>query len=161
MIITIVIKKTQTGNGLECGWHHAQKRWAVNLEDFEKKIQLILTLVLRSWGPTMVLRSWDLTMQLKVDIGPWRQTVVFSAVAAAVKFFGSRPAKMNWDLKHHEMCRTLGVLLAYYDYERLLRNVSLSLRVEEPNSEVNKCVRTWKTEFACVFESVSICITAI
>ena len=67
----------------------------MNLEDFEKKIQLILTLVLRSWGPTMVLRSWDLTMQLKVDIGPWRQTVVFSAVAAAVKFFGSRPAKMN------------------------------------------------------------------
>ena len=22
--------------GLECGWHHAQKRWAENLEDFEK-----------------------------------------------------------------------------------------------------------------------------
>ena len=25
---------------LECGWRHAQKRWAENLEDFEKKIQL-------------------------------------------------------------------------------------------------------------------------
>ena len=34
-------------------------------------------------------------MQLKVDIGPWRQIVEFSAVAAVVKFFGFRPAKMN------------------------------------------------------------------
>ena len=36
----------------------------------------------------------------------------FSTVAAAVKFCWSRPAKMNWDLKHHEMCRMLGVMLA-------------------------------------------------
>ena len=48
-----------------------------------------------------------------------------STVAAAVKFFGSRPAKMNRDLKQHGMCRTLEVLLASYDYERLLRIVSL------------------------------------
>ena len=34
-------------------------------------------------------------MELKVDIGPWRQTVEFSAIAAAVEFFGSRPAKWN------------------------------------------------------------------
>ena len=38
--------------------------------------------------------------------------VEFSTVAPAVKFFGSRPAKMNWDLKHHEICQTLGVVLA-------------------------------------------------
>ena len=35
------------------------------------------------------------TMELKADIGPWRQIVEFSAVAAAVKFFWSRPSKMN------------------------------------------------------------------
>ena len=51
--------------------------------------------------------------------------VEFSTLAAAVTFFGSRPAKMNWDLKHHEICRTLGVLLAQYDYERLLRIASI------------------------------------
>ena len=33
------------------------------------------------------------------------------ATTLSCKFFGSRPAKMNWDLKHHEMCRTLAVLL--------------------------------------------------
>ena len=37
----------------------------------------------------------DPTMVLKVDIGPWMHTFEFSGVAAAVKFFGSRPAKMN------------------------------------------------------------------
>ena len=79
----------------------------------------------------MVLRSWSPTMELKVDIGPCRQIaeflqwsqidefsaigayrIEFSTVAAAVKFFASRPAKMNWDLKHQEMCRMLGVFLA-------------------------------------------------
>ena len=99
------------------------------------------TMVLRSWDPTMMLRSWSLTMQLMI----WDWTmqtdnlvsaivaekrvlchrVAFSTVVAAVKFFGSRPAKMNWDLKHNVLCRTLRVLLAYYDYEILLRIVSL------------------------------------
>ena len=46
-------------------------------------------------GPTMVLRSRSPTMELKVDNGPWRQRVEFSTVAAAVRFFGSRLAKMN------------------------------------------------------------------
>ena len=41
--------------------------------------------------------------------------VEFSTVAATVKFFGSRPAKMNWDLKHHVMCWTLGVLLDFLE----------------------------------------------
>ena len=33
--------------------------------------------------------------QLGVEIGPCRQRADFSTVAAVVKFFGSRPAKMN------------------------------------------------------------------
>ena len=87
-----------------------------------------------SWVPTSWVGarpgSWEF------EIGPCRQTIEllplglgmeFSTVATAIKFFKSQPAKMNWDLKHHEMCRTLGVLLAEYDYERLLRIVSLSL----------------------------------
>ena len=40
----------------------------------------------------------------------------FLPFAVAFKFFGSRPAKIKLhDLKLHEMCRTLGVLLAEYD----------------------------------------------
>ena len=60
--------------------------------------------------------------QLKVDIGPWRRAVEFSAIGVeswvfyrcggSLSFFGSLTAEMNWDLKHHEMCRTLGVGLA-------------------------------------------------
>ena len=42
----------------------------------------------------MVSRSWGPTMELNVDIGPWRQTFEFSAVAAAAKVFRV-PAKMN------------------------------------------------------------------
>ena len=61
--------------------------------------------------------------QLRLDHGDWKYSslpwsldlgirslsrrVEFSTVAAADKFFGSLPAEMNWDLKHHEMCRTL------------------------------------------------------
>ena len=170
--------KPQIEMCLGCGWRHAEKRWAENFEDFEKRFSWVPTMVRRSWGPTMVRRSWGPTMvrrswgptmvrrswgptmvrrswgptmvrrswgptmvrrswgptmvrrswgptmvrrswgptmmlrsrtiELKVDIGPWRQRVEFSIVAAAVKFFGSRPAKVNWDLKHHKMCRMLG-----------------------------------------------------
>ena len=86
-----------------------------------------------SWVLTMVLRNWDLTMQtdnwvsaIRAGNGDLCHRVEFSTVATAVKFCRSRPAKMNWDLKHHEMCWTLGVILAQYDYERVLRIVSLS-----------------------------------
>ena len=57
------------------------------------------------------LRFWK--SELKVDIGPLGQKVEFSIVAAAVKFFGSRPVKINWDLKHHEMRRTFRVGLVW------------------------------------------------
>ena len=89
-----------------------------------------LTMVLRSWVPTMLLRSWGLTMELRswsptMQLRIWGWTMqadnwvchrgienwVFYR-CGGVKFFGSRPAKMNWDLKHHQMCRTSGVVLA-------------------------------------------------
>ena len=134
--------KPQTGNvtGVwmtsyleEIGWEFGR---------FWKRFSWGPAMVLRSWGPTMVLRSWSPTMQLRIwdwtkqadnwasaigaENGVLCHRVEFSTVAAAVKFFKSRPAKMSWDLKHHEMCRTFGVLLVQYDYERLLRIVSLS-----------------------------------
>ena len=71
-------------------------------------------MVLGSWRPTRQLRIWDWTMQADnwasaIGAENWVlcHWVEFSTVAAAVKFFGSQPAKMNWDLKHYEMYRTL------------------------------------------------------
>ena len=64
-----------------------------------------------SYPEEMVLRIWGFWKR-EVEIGTWRQRVdflplrhrlEFSTVAAVVNFFGSRPAEMNWDLKHHEM----------------------------------------------------------
>ena len=69
------------------------------------------------WKRELRVRTWDWTM----ESSSWG----FSHWVRGVEFFGSLPAEKNWDLKHHEMCRTLGVGLALYDYERLLRIVSL------------------------------------
>ena len=120
--------KPQTGNGLEYGWRHAQKRWAENLEDYEKKIQLRIDHGVKKLGSdhgVEKLKSDHGVENLRLD-HPRRQLsfchwgiengvlchwVEFSTVAAVVNFCGSRPAKMNWDLKHHEMCQTLGVVL--------------------------------------------------
>ena len=99
---------------LECGWRHAQKRWFLEFEDFEKE--------------------W-------VEIEPWTQTVEFlslrhrvefSTIAAAVKFFGSRPVQ--------DAPRIGGV--------SIVRIVSLSLYRHEPTSEINKPCVSETTESA-------------
>ncbi len=51
MTITIVIINPRQEMRLECGWRHAQKRWAENLKDFEKD-----SVEVRPW-------CWDGTMQ--------------------------------------------------------------------------------------------------
>ena len=100
--ITIVIINPRQEMGLECGWHHAQKRWAENLRIL--KIMSVEDLRLDHAG------NWATVIE--AENGVLCHRVEFSTVATAVKFCKSWPAKMNWDLKHHEMCRTLGVLLA-------------------------------------------------
>ena len=81
------------------------------------------TMMMRSWGPPMVLRSWGPTMNWEIEIGPYRQRIEFSAIKLRVEswiwsvedvvgFFWSLLTEI---LKHHEMYRTLGVLLAQYD----------------------------------------------
>ena len=67
--------------GLECGWCHAWKRWSWEFEDFEKEAVEIE----------------------RVEFLPLRHRVEFSTVAVTDKFFGTRPAKMNWDLIHYKM----------------------------------------------------------
>ena len=111
--------KPQTENGTGVWMMSCTEVMGWEFGRFWKRCSWALTMVLRSWGPTMVLRSWGPTIELRI----WDWTmqadnwvlchwIEFSIVAAAVKFCGSWPAKMNWDLKHHEMCRTLAVLLA-------------------------------------------------
>ena len=145
MTITIVIINPRKEMGLECGWRHAQKRWAENLEDFEKESvefrPWCWEIGVRPWCWEIGVRPWCWEIGVRpscweigvrpscweIEIGPCRQTteilplgaenwvlchrVEFSTVAT-VKSFGSRPAKMNWDLKHYKMCQTLRVLLA-------------------------------------------------
>ena len=113
-------KKLQTGNEAgvwmtscpeEIGWEFGR---------FWKRFSWVQTMVLRSWVPTMMLRSWVRPWCWEDGVRPWSwrltldhgsRQLSFLPFAAAVKFFGSRLAKMNWDLKHHEMCRTWWGLL--------------------------------------------------
>ena len=73
---------------LECEWRHAWKRWSWEFEDFEKES----------------VENWDLA----IESSSWG----FGHWVEELSFVGSLPAEMNWDLKHHEMGRTLGVGLA-------------------------------------------------
>ena len=151
MTITIVIINTRQEMRLECEWRHTRKRRAENLEDFEKDLVEV-----RPWCWEVDVRSWCWEVEVwpwswGFEIGPCRQTIEFlplngvlclefSTVAASVKFLGSRPAKMNRDLKRHEMCRTLRVVLAYYDYERPLRIVSLHVSKNRNQKLINAFV---------------------
>ena len=124
--------------GLECEWRHARKRGSWKFEDFENS-QLGVdfgiyrqtdglsdsmanswswgpTMMVRSWVKTMMLRSWSLTMQLKVDIGPWRQTI--ESLPLGHRELSSLPLRhvvgvlqisTDRDLKHLEMrCAFVG-----------------------------------------------------
>ena len=113
-----------------------------------------------SWVPTMLSRSWELTMdhadrQLSFcHLG--REWISLpeswvSTVAAAVKFFGSRLAKMNWDLKHNEMCRALGWCLHNMIWNNFRHCVSLFVSKNRTQNLINRsylnnraaCFCTW------------------
>ena len=106
MAITIVIINLRQKMGQECGWRYIQKRWAENL-------RILKNTAVESWDWTMGDDGWVL---------PLEQRVEFSNVAAAVKFFGSLPAEMNWDLKHHEMCRMFGVGVSIVWLQKTFKN---------------------------------------
>ena len=71
-------------------------------------------IVLRIWGFWKKM-SWKLTLDhggRQLSSLPLRPELEIRPLSRRVEFFGSLPAEMNWDLKHHKMCRTLGVGLA-------------------------------------------------
>ena len=87
----------------------------------------------RKWGwsvdDVMLRRDWGFKKRRLWSFLPSRH---------ADEFFGSRPAEMNWDLKHHKMRRMLG-----WGQQRILRIVSLSTYHHGPKPEINKTIRIW------------------
>ena len=128
MTITIVIINLQTGN--------------------------VSGVWMTSCSEGMVLRIGGFWKE-SVEIGPWRQIVQFmslrhrvefSTVAAAVKFFGSRPGEMNWDFRHQKMRSASG-------WGSHSKNC-VSLLVS-PWTEVKKLINPFVSETT---ESACICI---
>ena len=94
---------------------------------------------------------------LKVDIGPWRQRIEFLPLRHRVEFLRLKDeAEFLWistnrDLKHDKMHRTCvgwDSMVSIVWLRNTFKN-SVSPRVEETKSEVNKCICIWTTESAC------------
>ena len=116
MTITIVKINPRQEMRLECEWCHTQKRWAENLEDFEKD-----SVEFRPWcwevgfrpwcwefgsdhgvenlGPTMVLRIWVRPWCQEVEvslwswgfeIGPCRQIIELLPLGQRMEFSAKR-----------------------------------------------------------------------
>ena len=144
MTITIVIINTQTGNeaGVWMSSCSEEMRWEFGR--FWKRFSWVPTMVLRSWGPTMmlrswcptmVLRSWSPTMELKVDIGPRRQTIESLLLGhrelsslPLTHVIGALQISTNTNLKHYKM---RNAFVGSYSM------VSIEV-IEEPNAEVHK-----------------------
>ena len=80
MIVTIVIIKPQTGNGAEVWMTSCPDEMVLTFEDFKN-----CYLRLDHGGRELGMCHWGIES-------------IFFTVAAAIKFFGSRLAEMNWDL---------------------------------------------------------------
>ena len=88
--------------------------------------------------------------------------VEFSTVAAAVKFFGSRPAKMNWDLKHHVMCRTLGGHVSIVWLWKTFKNcVSLLVSKNRSQKLINAFVPEQRSRLCICIVWFYICIRVV
>ena len=112
--------------GLECGWRHAQKRWAVNLEDFEKDSvegrPWCWEVWVRPWCWEVWVRPWCWEVWVRpwcweVGVRPCRQTI--ESMALELWELSSLPLKhivgvlqisTDRDLKHYKMrCTLVGV----------------------------------------------------
>ena len=141
---------------LEFEWRHARKRWAENLAILKNTSVGYSTVGESSWLFTggqwveFYCRPVELgtrlgPVQLGVDFGHveswrWVKTMVLRSWSLTMKFCWSLPTEI---LKTTRCAERLSFVSIEW-----LRIVSLSPRVEEPNSEVKKLinVRTWTTE---------------
>ena len=146
---------------LECGWCNAQKRWAENLG-----ILKITSVVVWLWGWEFGVRPWCWEFGVRpcwwefgvrpcwweVGVRPWCWEF---GVRPCWWEFGVRP--WCWEIKigPRDVPNVEGGVSIVW-YERLLRIVSLSPRVEEPKSEINKRFVPEQQSVACVFEPVCV-----
>ena len=130
MTITIGIINPRQEMGLECGWRHVQKRWAENLEDFEKdSVEFrpwcwevgvrpwCWEVGVRSWCWEVGVRPWCWEVGVRpcswgFEIGPCRQTIErlrmeFSAIELSSlpsrHVVGVLKISTDRDLKHYKM----------------------------------------------------------
>ena len=128
--------------GIQCWWSHTRKRWSYEYENFEKV-------------SVEKLRYDHGGRELSFCL--WSQRVELSNVASAVKFFGSRPAERNWDLRHPKMRRAWGGVRGQHSKNC----VSLSLHVSKIWSQkfINRSyVKRPEVPSGFVYCVVCICI---
>ena len=123
----------------------------------------------RKWGWSVddVMPGWDgpenMRILKRVEIGLWRQRVEFpplrdgvefSTVAAAVRFFESRPVERNWDLKPHKIRRALAGV-------SIVRTVSLSSCHHGPKQRLIKSLVSWNNRACLCIEFVYVKYTTL
>ena len=116
IVIIIVIINTQTGNEAGVWMTSCPEEMGWEFENFKNHVSSVPIMVLRSWVPTMVLRRWVPTRQLRVDIGPCRQTIEsLPLVHRELSSLSSRHVdgvlqiSTDRDLKHYKMlCAFVG-----------------------------------------------------
>ena len=140
--------KPKTGNWAGMWMASCPDEMGREFGSFWKRVSYELTLdnVGRQLG-SLPLRQTVEVEDLRLDHAgrqlsslPLEQRMEFSAIELSSDY-GVEKLRLD-----HEMCRTWVGVVSIVWYERLLRIVSLSPRVEEMKSEVDKCVRTWTTE---------------
>ena len=120
--------------GWEFGYFKKYVSWVLDC----RRVELVVY-----WGPVSWVLLWP--VQLGVDFGhieswSWVKTMVLRSWSLTMEFCRSLPTKI---LKTTRCAERLSFVSIEW-----LRIVSLSPRVEEPNSEVNKLINvcTWTTE---------------
>ena len=115
-------------------------------------------MVLRIWRfwktviRELTLLHWSRQLQSRVDFERCRQTVGLSAIEAdswswgpimMLRSWGPTMILRNWDWTTR--CAERWGVVSLVWFWKTFKNC-LSPHVDEPKSEVNKCVRTWTTE---------------
>ena len=145
--------------GLECGWRHAQKRWAENLEDFEKD-----SVEVRPWCWEVEVRpgSWD------IEIGPCKAdnwVLCHWGIEHWVlyRWGGGKEFRISTerDLKHHRMrraCVGSDSMVSIVRVVSLLVSKNWSQKLIKPfvPEQQSACLRTcicvvYLTLYECVF----------
>ena len=90
MIITIVIINPRQEMRQECGWRHAQKRWAENFEDFEKD-----SVEFWPWCGEVEFRPWC----WEVRVQPYNWELTLDHVGRQLISLAIEADSCSWDFE--------------------------------------------------------------